>query len=322
MLTKMRAIKILAAAVYMLTATTLSAQSILDCHIVPYDEYQPVDVPGWKDDRSPEPATWNAYRPMKMILGFEPAPYACYSNFLSFQIADGNIALYPSTSENAIIHGRGHSTEDETKQTNTFMLNVGSQICRFKLVIQTFEAVDEHWQIKNTGQIKLVDKALLEISKKIRDESIPDTERSKLTAERERLEVEIENNFGDDKDRVEKALASKGFKGDQISNRVSLKVQGFSEGIPYFSSNSPATKECFFGSGHIDFSGVNPSLTYVASPPTERPDDNWFEVRAGYSTSGNGYDIFFSNRKCAIRIEFSKEMKKSGNWISLPVSKN
>ncbi|SDA25365.1 hypothetical protein SAMN02799622_03620 [Methylobacterium sp. UNC378MF] len=318
----MHAVTIFAASNYILTATSLSAQSLPNYHIIPYDEYQRVEVPGWNDDRPSEAMAWNAYRPMNMILGFEPVPYACYSNFISFQIADGNITLYPNTSENTIFYGRQYPTEYETKQTNTFTLTAGSQICHFKIAVQTFEIIGGHWQAKSTGQSHLVERAIVQILGKLRDENISDTERSKLIAERKRLEAEIEKKFGDDEDRFKKALASKGFSGDQISNKASLKTRGMSDNVSYFSSNSPASKECFFGSGHIDFSGVNPSLAYVANPPTERPDDNWFEVRAGYSTSGNGYDVFFSNRKCAIRIELSKEVKRAGKWINMPISEH
>jgi hypothetical protein len=313
-----RIIKILITAKCTLAATAISAQSLHNYDINQYDTFQPVEVADWDDYRSLEPMARNTYTPMKTILGFEPVSYVCYSNLIFFQIAGGNVTLYPNTLENTTIRGLYYVAGDDTHQVNTFTLNVGLPTCRFKINIQTFAIVNNQWQAKNVMQPNLVERSLAQTWKKIRDENVSDAEKSSLTAERKRLEAEMQKGFEDAEDQFKKALASKGYNNDQILNRLNGKASRLSKNVASFASNFPASKECFFGSGHIDFSGANPNVAYVAPPPTERADDNWFETYVKYSSLDKQYDIFFSNRKCAVRMELAKEIKVGGNWVNLP----
>lgn len=311
-------VRVFVLALLLLKGTVSYSQPLIRYDIYEINEYRPIVAFDGSDDRSLEPMAWSAFKPRKMALAFEALPYTCCSNTLSFQISNGNIVIYPDATEGTTIRGRQQPPEFEAGQANTFVLAIGSPTCRYKIAVQSLDIDGLHWRAKTIEPTNPLEVSLSNIWKKLRDEDISDADRSNFTAERKRLESELNKQTEKYIEGLKNALTSKGYDADQPISSIHERRDSLSKTSASFRSDFRPSTNCLFGSGHIDFSGDNPVMAYVANPPTESADDNWFETRIINPRRDDEYEIIFSNRRCAVQIELSKEVKTRGNWISLP----
>ena len=234
---------------------------------------------------------WRAFTPRKMVLAFESLPYSCYPNTLSFQVSNGNIVFYPDTTEGTTIRDHQQPPEFEAGQANTFLLSIGSPTCRYKIAVQSLDIDDLHWSAKTIEPTNPLEVSLSNIWKKLRDEDISDADRPNFTTERKRLESELNKQTEKYIEGLKRAPTSKGYDADQPISSIHERRDSFSKTSASFRSDFRPSTNCFFGSGHIDFSGDNPVMAYVANPPTESADDNWFETRIINPRRDDKYEV-------------------------------